>query len=844
MATRRRPSSQYHAARDTLQGSYLIVLAADMDSGGPSKTGESSPTPTSTDGSQRGPVAAARVYLRRSGSQSGVVMRMPEAWSELQGKAEAKFGIKSAKFHLQTGDELEEDGLCLLTPGEVIYVSDESQGNGGGELSPSPSITNLRPVPSFLDLSNESGQSRSPRSALPGEPLIPPSRRGTTVVNLARLAHHLQRERGTSSTWVASGRTLAAFGALLAEYRPAVDAALKVVTESEPGKERWAENVAKLLANERHAIDAAPDTIEGRKGEAAAFYAALRGFTVIIAQVLAAAAEVVEFENSSAAATATFVQFSRLKECQALQRGFLSGALALPASAVESIPTRAFADLVVCVHQSKIHLQSLQGGAPTSFLEIIAPAFSLDEQLRKVQDTLESDFDLRAVRASISVERCWDLYSAHVDKMQRLEATLAAEVHRSDQSNERHREHAETVLHSTIGELSKGDGSAPDLATAATSLQHVQPKVLKAELLRMITTKRQESVHASEQAANKRARASEAEASSAASGGSGHASNGAKKARGDNKTRESASASAAPNSAWLIGLDELKLEKRVGVGSSGTTYLAQWRGAQVAVKVAGAGINKLGEWRAEVAALTQLRHPHVVQYLGAVQEPPTHCLVLEYCAGGDVRTALRSATPPGFVLRAAEGIASGMAYLHRKGIMHRDLKSANVLIDGGGAVKLTDFGVATEVHEGGTSSLEMPDAREMTAETGTLRWMAPEVARHEKYRKSADVYSFGMVLFELVTHEVPFADRLPLQAAVATSLYGYRPTLPPDTPTHLARLVEACWHATPTERPSFEQTSRSLVELRGQLSEAETSWLDAPHGHPVYEGKGEATSAE
>ena len=90
----------------------------------------------------------------------------------------------------------------------------------------------------------------------------------------------------------------------------------------------------------------------------------------------------------------------------------------------------------------------------------------------------------------------------------------------------------------------------------------------------------------------------------------------------------------------------------------------------------------LTAWRAEVSALTQLRHPHIVQCLGAVVEPPTHCLVLEYCEGGDVRSALQKLTPPGFALHVAEGVASGMAFLHRKGIMHRDLKSANVLIVG------------------------------------------------------------------------------------------------------------------------------------------------------------------
>ena len=123
-------------------------------------------------------------------------------------------------------------------------------------------------------------------------------------------------------------------------------------------------------------------------------------------------------------------------------------------------------------------------------------------------------------------------------------------------------------------------------------------------------------------------------------------------------------------------------------------------------------------------------------------------------------------------------------------------------------------------------------------EQRTLRWMAPEVARHELYRTSADVYSFGMVCFELLAHQVPFADRLPLQAAVATSLYGQRPTLPAETPPQLSALIASCWHATPTERPAFDQVQVALDELRASLSEAERLWLDEPHGHPVYEGAG------
>ena len=504
-----------------------------------------------------------------------------------------------------------------------------------------------------------------------------------------------------------------------------------------------------------------------------------------------------------------------------------------------------------------------------------------------MQETLGSDFDLRAVRSSLSAERCWDLFSTHVDKLQRLEARLAEAVRKADRSRARSREQVTEVVHTLLGTLADEKRHAGRLlgtpADPARLLEGLDPRLLKSELVRLVEAQTRHEQGAP--AAAKRARL-EAGGHHGAAAGEGAASSGdgAAPAVGESKGDAGPSGASGLGEQWLIRLDELKLIKRVGVGSSGTTYEAGWRGASVAVKVAGHGVTKLAEFRAEVAALTQLRHPHVVQYMGAVVEPPTHCLVLEYCAGGDLRTALRSATPPGLALKACDGIASGMAYLHRRRIMHRDLKSANVLIDGGGVIKLTDFGVAiemSEVHDaavhggivhggaalrdetgvvavvvggggcGGASSSGGGDGgggggagshasllREMTAETGTLRWMAPEVARHERYRKSADVYSFGMVCFELITHQVPFADRLPLQAAVATSLYGQRPTLPAETPPRLSVLIASCWHATPTERPAFDQVQVALDELRASLSEAERLWLDEPHGHPVYEGAG------
>jgi serine/threonine protein kinase len=185
--------------------------------------------------------------------------------------------------------------------------------------------------------------------------------------------------------------------------------------------------------------------------------------------------------------------------------------------------------------------------------------------------------------------------------------------------------------------------------------------------------------------------------------------------------------------------------------------------------------------------------------------------------------------------------------------MHRDLKSSNVLLDTAGGVKLTDFGVAVRVKDGRDSEMHgyahgvqgagllWGDTDEferscdpLSGEMGTYRWMAPEVTRHEGYTKSADVFSYAMLLFELLTHEIPFADRPPLQAAVAIGLQDLRPPLPPDAPRALTDLVCACWKRRPTTRPKFDGVLTQLAEASASLTFDEIKWLDASHGHPVY----------
>ena len=139
-----------------------------------------------------------------------------------------------------------------------------------------------------------------------------------------------------------------------------------------------------------------------------------------------------------------------------------------------------------------------------------------------------------------------------------------------------------------------------------------------------------------------------------------------------------------------------------------------------------------------------------------------------------------------------------MAYLHRRQIMHRDLKSSNVLLTTAGGVKLTDFGVAVQVaagaaerdgfrtSNGGTTSPLESSCDPLTTETGTYRWMAPEVVNHEQYSRPADVFSYSMILFELLTHEIPFSDLPPVLAASAIGVGKQRPVLPHGTPPSIA----------------------------------------------------------
>ncbi|KAH7430529.1 hypothetical protein KP509_08G002700 [Ceratopteris richardii] len=214
---------------------------------------------------------------------------------------------------------------------------------------------------------------------------------------------------------------------------------------------------------------------------------------------------------------------------------------------------------------------------------------------------------------------------------------------------------------------------------------------------------------------------------------------------------------------WELDGKVLRLEQKVGSGSYSDLYKGTYCGQVVAIKLLkhdNLTCEIEREFHQEVFIMRKVRHKNVVQFIGACTKSSQFCIVTEFMAGGSLHDYVhrrnRVVKLP-MLLRAALDISKGMDYLHQNNIIHRDLKSANLLLDDNEVVKVADFGVARFQSQSGA----------MTAETGTYRWMAPEVISHLPYNHKVDIFSFGVVLWELLTGKLPYESMNPVQAAIA-----------------------------------------------------------------------------
>ncbi|KAK8938851.1 Serine/threonine-protein kinase CTR1 [Platanthera zijinensis] len=276
---------------------------------------------------------------------------------------------------------------------------------------------------------------------------------------------------------------------------------------------------------------------------------------------------------------------------------------------------------------------------------------------------------------------------------------------------------------------------------------------------------------------------------------------------------------------YEINPREFDFSKSVDI-TKGTFRTAKWRGIRVAVKMLGEELMEDGEkvkaFRDELALLQQIRHPNVVQFLGAITQSSPMMIVTEYLSKGDFCAYLRrkGALKPSTAVKFALDIARGMNYLHEhrpEAILHLDLEPTNILLDDSGHVKVADFGVSKLLKVSNSAR----EDRHLPCQDTACRYVAPEVLRNEEYGTGVDVFSFALILQEMIEGRPPLSDiqdsevpkvymskeRPPFKASPKLYCYGMK------------ELIEQCWCDNPANRPTFREIICRLSSIQKQIAQ-------------------------
>ncbi|XP_061609490.1 mitogen-activated protein kinase kinase kinase 7 isoform X2 [Phyllopteryx taeniolatus] len=257
-----------------------------------------------------------------------------------------------------------------------------------------------------------------------------------------------------------------------------------------------------------------------------------------------------------------------------------------------------------------------------------------------------------------------------------------------------------------------------------------------------------------------------------------------------------------------INYEDIEVEEVVGRGAFGVVCKAKWKGKDVAIKT----IESESERKAFIVELRQLsrvNHPNIVKLYGSCSNPV--CLVMEYAEGGSLYNVLHGAEPlPCYSASHAMSwclqCSQGVAYLHGmkpKALIHRDLKPPNLLLVAGGTVlKICDFGTACDIQT------------HMTNNKGSAAWMAPEVFEGNNYSEKCDVFSWGIILWEVVTRRKPFDEIGGPAFRIMWAVHnGTRPPLIKNLPKPIENLMTRCWSKDPSQRPSMEEIVKIMTHL-------------------------------
>ena len=295
---------------------------------------------------------------------------------------------------------------------------------------------------------------------------------------------------------------------------------------------------------------------------------------------------------------------------------------------------------------------------------------------------------------------------------------------------------------------------------------------------------------------------------------------------------------------YEVNLDEISISGVVGEGSFSEVYRGKWRGSDVAVKKLNLSksirastkdsdeMNQMHaivhSFRREISIMKELDHPNILSFVGCVFSREVQVIVTEFMLFASIvdfmgqrgeiqyNASLRD--------RFAHDVANGMTYLHSLNILQRDLKAENILVDESLTAKIADFGLACHTEE--VQHSENLRALECM---GSPLYAAPEVIRKEDMAvsKMSDVYSFGIVMWELLSEDLPFRDIPLVQVPFLVAEKGVRPSissLDRDESPEYFEIMESCWSENPEERPDFVEISARLKTMQS-LQNAGSSLL-------------------
>ena len=272
--------------------------------------------------------------------------------------------------------------------------------------------------------------------------------------------------------------------------------------------------------------------------------------------------------------------------------------------------------------------------------------------------------------------------------------------------------------------------------------------------------------------------------------------------------RRSSMASMGLPEDLQISFHELEFGSMLAKGNFASIYKGVYQDIPVAIKLIHrqeGGVKHVQLVR-EIKVLSKLRSPYVVQLYGGCLEPERNCYVMEYAANGSLDKLLLKSFQQLDIKQKHEiaiNIAKGLRYLHSKKILHRDLKSSNILLDKDFRAKISDFGLSKSQHASIATA---------TAKTNNIAWQAPEwFIPNTTYTAAADIYSYGMILWQLFSGKNPGMAFTSEQELISKIMGGYRETLVKHTPKEYVALIKGCWLPKPTDRPNIDDIIKTLL---------------------------------